>query len=100
MSRTVGTKPAGGSKAQAPRWSQEPVAAVEMSHRPSREIHMPRSGDASGHFCQLPWALDPFEREMTMQLLGSLIFGAATLVNLIVLGFFVTSICRRTRVHH
>lgn len=35
-----------------------------------------------------------------MQLLGSLAFGAMTLVNLVVLGAVVASIFRRTRVHH
>jgi len=35
-----------------------------------------------------------------MQLLGTLAFGAITIVNLIVFGAVVIGICRRTRAHH
>ena len=34
-----------------------------------------------------------------MQVLGVMVFGAMTVVNLIVLGFVVTGVFRRTRVH-
>jgi len=35
-----------------------------------------------------------------MQLLGTLVFGAMTAVNLTLLGLIVVGLCRRTRVHH
>jgi len=35
-----------------------------------------------------------------MQLLGTLAFGAMTLVNLTLFGLIVVGLCRRIRVHH